>query len=91
MNNSVSPADLKPETSIANFTRKIIKDGQMQIRVKKPEEGKKEIDSLVKKFHAYYAEETYTNQDYTHDFSLKIRIPSEKFETIYGQRGGIHR
>ncbi len=87
MNNSVSPPDLKSELPAAIYTRKIIKDGQMQIRVKNPEQGKIEIDSLVKSFHAYYAEETYTNQDYTHDYSLKIRIPSEKFELFMARAG----
>ena len=57
----------------------------MEIRVKKLEQGKIQIDSLVKKFHGYYAEETYNNQDYSHDFTLKIRIPSEKFELFIAQ------
>jgi hypothetical protein len=82
MNQSVSSPNLRPETPIANVTRKIIKDGRMEIKVKKLEQGKVEIDSLVNKFHGYYAEETFTNQDYTHDFSLSIRIPSEKFESF---------
>ncbi len=57
----------------------------MEIRVKKLEQGKIGIDSLVKKFRGYYAEETYNNQDYSHDFTLKIRIPSEKFELFIAQ------
>jgi hypothetical protein len=77
--------DVKPGKPAVNITRKIIKDGQMQIRVKNLEQGKNEIDSLVKKFHGYYAQETYNNQDYSHDFSLKIRIPSDKFELFMAQ------
>ena len=77
--------DLKTETSTATFTRKIIKDGSMEIRVKKLEQGKMQIDSLVKRFQGYYAEETFNNQDYSHDFTLKIRIPSEKFELFIAQ------
>jgi hypothetical protein len=48
-----------------------------------------EIDSLVKKFHGYYAEETFIKQDYSHDFSLKIRIPSEKFELFIAQAESV--
>jgi hypothetical protein len=67
------------------ISRKIIKDGNMEIRVKNLEHGKAGIDSLVKKFHGYYAQETYNNQDYSHDFSLKIRIPSDNFEVFIAQ------
>jgi hypothetical protein len=73
------------ESATSAITRKIIKDGRMEIRVKKLEQGKIQIDSLVKKFQGYYAEETYNNQDYSHDFSLKIRIPSDKFELFIAQ------
>lgn len=66
-------------------SRKIIKDGRMEIRVRDLEKGKIQIDSLVKKFHGYYAEETFNNQDYSHDFSLRIRIPSDKFEAFMAQ------
>lgn len=75
----------KPETPPSNITRKIIKDGRMEIRVKKLEQGKILIDSLVKKFLGYYAEETFNNQDYSNDFALKIRIPSDKFELFIAQ------
>ncbi len=75
----------EPEPAQIKFTRKIIKDGSMEIRVRKLEQGKIQIDSLVKKFHGYYAGESYNNQDYSHDFTLKIRIPSEKFELFIAQ------
>jgi hypothetical protein len=74
-----------PGKTPSAFTRKIIKDGNMEIRVKNLEQGKIQIDSLVKKFRGYYAEETYNNQDFSHDFTLKIRIPSEKFELFIAQ------
>jgi hypothetical protein len=79
------PRERITETALPGFTRKIIKDGRMEIRVKILEEGKIQVDSLVKKFNGYYAEETFNNQDYSHDFSLKIRIPSEKFELFIAQ------
>ena len=76
---------LQSETQITSLTRKIIKDGRMEIRVRNLEQGKILIDSLVKKFQGYYAEESFNNQDYSHDFSLKIRVPSEKFELFIAQ------
>lgn len=84
-NQAVNSPDLQTQTPIANFTRKIIKDGSMEIRVKKLEPGKIQIDSLVKKFHGYYAGETFNNQNYSHEFTLNIRIPSEKFELFIAQ------
>jgi hypothetical protein len=77
--------NLNSESPIADISRKIIKDGSMEIRVKKLEQGKIQIDSLVKKFQGYYAEETFNNQDYSNDFTLKIRVPSEKFELFIAQ------
>jgi hypothetical protein len=84
-NQAVNSPDLQPQTPIASFSRKIIKDGNMELRVKKLEQGKIQIDSLVKQFHGYYAEETFNKQDYSNDFTLKIRIPSEKFELFIAQ------
>jgi hypothetical protein len=75
----------KPETTGPAVSRKIIKDGRMELRVNKLEQGKIQIDSLVNKFHGYYAEETFNNQDFSHDFTLKIRIPSDKFELFISQ------
>jgi len=82
---AVNPQEQESETTPHDFTRKIIKDGRMEIRVKKLEEGKIQIDSLVKKFHGYYAGETFNNQNYSHDYTLNVRIPSEKFELFIAQ------
>jgi len=66
-------------------SRKIIKDGRLEIRVRELEQAKIQIDSLVKKFHGYYAQETFNNQDFSHDFELKIRVPAERFELFINQ------
>ena len=73
-----------PETVTAGVTdsRKIIRDGRMEIRVKQLEQGKRDIDSLVKEYKGYYADETFNNQDYAHGYSLKIRIPSAGFDAF---------
>jgi hypothetical protein len=66
-------------------SKKIIKDGRMEIRVKELETGKKQIGSLVRKLNCYYAEETYNNQGYSRGYSLKIRIPADQFEQFIAQ------
>ena len=93
--NAPAPADeerLKSEEAVSQTAgnlietpvtvRKIIKDGRMEIRVKELEKGKKDIDSLVKKYKGYYADETFNNQDYAHGYTLKIRVPAFTFEAF---------
>jgi hypothetical protein len=70
---------------INTITRKIIKDGRMEIRVKELEQGKGEIDSLVKRYKGYYSDETFNNQDYLHGYTLKIRIPSAGFDAFIAE------
>jgi hypothetical protein len=72
-------------TDISAVTRKIIKDGRMEIRVKGLDQGKKDVDSLVKKYKGYYADETFNNQDFSHGYSVKIRIPSAGFEAFIAE------
>lgn len=67
---------------INTITQKIIKDGRMEIIVEDLEVAKSEVDSLVRLFKAYYADETYTNQDFSHRYNLKIRIPYVGFEAF---------
>jgi hypothetical protein len=76
------------EQTAANYnlevavTRKIIKDGNMEIRVKELDEGKKSVDTLVKKFHGYYSNESFSNMDDAKIYTLSIRIPSDRFENF---------
>ena len=71
-----------PETVI---TRKIIRDGRMEIRVRDLDEGKKMADSLVHKYKGYYADETFNNMDFSHGYSMKIRIPSDAFDRFIAE------
>jgi hypothetical protein len=80
----VTPYEMEPEAAVIPVSRKIIKDGRMEIRVKELAEGRKQVDTLVKKFRGYYAEETFNNMDFSHGYSLKIRIPSDRFESFVG-------
>ena len=83
--NRSEPASAPIVFNTTSITRKIIKDGRMEIRVKELEQGKKEADSLVKKFKGYYADETFNNMDYAHGYSLKIRIPSASFDAFIAE------
>jgi hypothetical protein len=65
-----------------SVSRKIIRDGNMEIRVNDLEKGKSDVDTLVSRFKAYYSNETFNNADYSRGYSLMIRIPSENFEAF---------
>ena len=62
--------------------KKIIKDGRIGIKVKDLDNAKLQLDSLVKKYDAYYANESFSNSHYRSAYNLKIRIPSEHFEVF---------
>jgi Domain of unknown function (DUF4349) len=77
-------ADKVTEPAMENYgspvSRKIIKDGSMEIRVNDLQEGKNTVDTLVMKFKAYYSNETFNNMDYAKGFTLNIRVPSASFD-----------
>ncbi len=60
--------------------KKIIKDGRIGIEVSELEVKKHIVDSIVIKYDAYYANDSYENTDWESSYSLKIRIPSISFE-----------
>jgi len=65
---------------VTEISRKIIRDGSMEIRVNELQNGKSAIDTLVKKYKGYYSNETFNNMDYSRGFNLTIRIPSSRFD-----------
>ncbi len=62
--------------------KKIIKDGNMSIKVKNIELAKKRMDVIVKTFNAYYENESFINNDEQLSYDLKIRVPSKQFESF---------
>lgn len=66
--------------AVTGITRKIIRDGSMEIRVNELQKGKSTIDTLVKIYKGYYSNETFNNMDYSRGFNLTIRIPSARFD-----------
>jgi hypothetical protein len=62
--------------------KKIIKDGNISIKVKNVELAKKRMDAIVKTYDAYYENESFENYEYKTAYSLKVRVPSKQFESF---------
>ncbi len=63
-------------------SKKIIRDGRMQIEVASLADTKYMIDTLLKSSDGYYANESFDKNDYQSSYTLKIRVPSAKFDTF---------
>jgi len=85
VDDSPSPPAQETVIVVPDSTRKIIRDGRMEIRVKNLEQGKHDVDTLVKRYHGYYADETFNNMDYAHGYTLRIRIPSVSFDAFIAE------
>lgn len=70
--------------------RKLIKNGTISLEVKDIKTEKIKVDSLIKKYKAYFDKETTNRYDNSTILTLKIRIPSQDFEKfIVGiEKGG---
>ena len=60
--------------------KKIIRDGELNIRVQNLEMAKKRIDTLTQSYQGYYANESYNNREKEISYNLKIRIQADYFE-----------
>ncbi|MGM0552114.1 MAG: DUF4349 domain-containing protein [Bacteroidota bacterium] len=60
--------------------KKVIKDGEVGLKVKNVYKAKVYIDTLVSQFGGYYASESLNNYDDEASWHLSIRIPSASFE-----------
>ncbi|MFK7980160.1 MAG: DUF4349 domain-containing protein [Saprospiraceae bacterium] len=61
---------------------KIIKDGNLKVAVDELKKTKTEVDTILKKFKAYYENENYTSGTYRSTYHLNIRVPSKNFEGL---------
>ncbi len=62
--------------------KKIIKDGRIVVEVANLKDAKHEIDSLLKAYDAYYANESYNDGYNELSYELAIRVPSVNFESL---------
>lgn len=76
------PATLKKTDNAELVKKKIIKDGKLGIKVSKLKEAKTNVDTLVRNLGGYYDKESLINNDYSTDYDLKIRVPSNKLEIL---------
>lgn len=60
--------------------KKIIRDGRMGILVQDLFQAKARVDSLMKRYSAYYANESLTNEDRQSSYNLNLRIPASGFD-----------
>ncbi len=67
---------------INTVAKKIIKDGDISVKIKDIASSKKALDTTLKKFNAYYESEVLDNNEYETTYTLKIRVPSDKFESL---------
>ena len=73
---------LKKTTESDVIKKKIIKDGKLGIKVSSLKASKTNIDTLVRNLGGYYDKESLTNNDYSTEYDLKIRIPSNNLEIL---------
>lgn len=60
--------------------KKIIKDGRIGLKVADLEKTKTRIDTLIRNYGGYYANENFNNSDWESSYNLKIRLPFSNFE-----------
>lgn len=66
-------------------SKKIIKDGRIGVRVTELEQTKSRIDSLLKIYRGYYANESFSNTDWESSYVLRIRIPADDFDKFVAE------
>ena len=71
-----------PDAKPAFSKQKILKDGSMDIKTKDIHAAKNRMDTLVKRFNAYYETEDLANNSSTITYRIKIRVPAMNFEPL---------
>ncbi|BAX79589.1 DUF4349 domain-containing protein [Labilibaculum antarcticum] len=78
-------ASLLPLPELKNVEiskKKIIKDGRIVVDVANLKEAKHQVDSLLKIYDAYYANESYNDGYKELSYELTIRVPFVNFESL---------
>ena len=76
----IPPPPPSPLNANQNSEKKIIRNGRMGIEVSDLIQSKNKIDTLIKNFGAYYAEESFANTNNETTYNLTIRIPCQIFD-----------
>ena len=75
------PPPPPPETELEKGS-KIIKNGNLSFEVNNLKNSKSTIDSILKKLNGYYENEQFNSYGNRNNYSLKIRIPNSRFDTL---------
>lgn len=78
----VDPSDDTSPKKIDTISKKIIKNGDMEIAVANLLEAKKRVADIIKKNKAYLQSETFRNSDTSENINLIIRVPHQNFDEI---------
>lgn len=70
------------KTNSTKQKNKIIKQGQMNFEVKKLKQAKLKIDSILQNANGYYENEEYKAYGNRKTYTLKLRIPNDKFDSL---------
>jgi len=65
-----------------NNKTKIIKNGNLEIEVINLKKSKTKLDSLLRRFDGYYGQEKFNDYGHKQVYSLTLRIPNIKFDSI---------
>jgi len=72
-----APSEINLETG-----SKIIKNGRLDFEVSNLEKSKVSVDKLVANYKGYFENESFNAYGNRHSYSLYIRVPNEKFDSL---------
>ena len=83
--NSLAPKQSIPDKSSGKsdtISKKIIKNGRMEIQVASIDKSKLKIEEKLKKTNAYIQDESFRNDEYSESLNVKIRVPYQNFDAL---------
>ena len=84
------PGEVISPKKTDTISKKIIKNGDMEIAVSNLLEAKKKVSEIIKNNKAYLQSETFRNSDTSENINLVIRVPHQNFDaTINSFSDGI--
>jgi len=69
-----------PQSAPALIEKKIIREGDLEIRSGSLAASKRALDSLVRFLHGYYQTENYSKSSHTTSYELSVRIPAAEVD-----------
>ncbi|AYM99387.1 DUF4349 domain-containing protein [Chryseobacterium sp. 3008163] len=74
------PNSSNPKTNIVS--KKIIKNGEMEIQVGEIKKAQNQISEILKKNNAYIQSERFNNNDTAENLNVTIRVPHQNFDPL---------